>query len=222
MYNYITYEQLKDFTNFSEIKDMVETKLTDIIAVAEAVIHYVCGQSFDKDAAATKVINGNDMDVLWVPKRLYKVTTVTIDDLDMTTWVLLKFGNKFSRLAYDQKESIRIRVFKVESQRTGSFFTYGKDNVSILGDWGWSTVPEEVKTATKYIAERVALLEADTRSDTLGLISEQLGDYQYRKESKVSMPAEVKEDFVKRVVGRPAQFLLAPYVWEPIYLEATE
>ena len=222
MSDYITVAEFKAFTQYTSLSGLSDARITDLIDVAESAINYVCGQAFTKEVATTKIISGNNLDILPLPKRLYVLTTLEIDEFDFTTKVDLRYTNQYTRLSYDRRPNVRLRVYVALEQRTGKFFVYGKDNIEILGNWGWESVPNKISLATKFITERIGILYQDTSGDVLKLTSEKLGDYQYKKESPISMPAGAIEDIVSKVVGTPTQMLLNPYLWSPITINISD
>jgi len=219
--NYTTVDNLRDFTQFENIITTADLTLVDIISVAESIVDGICRQSFTKEAATKKVIDGTDLDILPLPKRLYALTTLEMDDYDYTdtVGVFLKYGNTHSSIQYDSGLAIneRLRYLVTDTQQYGHFFVGGKGNVEITGDWGWPTVPEDIRIATNFVAERVALSWREgTRNETLKISSERLGDYQWRKESEVSQPKNTQTNWLKQVIGMPTQLLLSKYLWMPI------
>lgn len=137
---------------------------------AVLAVEEYCGQRFDFEEAAEKILSGPGTTVIYLPKRLETLTFLDV------------FGNGLvytDVVVSDEKD--RITVKKVSEGAWGYYeqalyeldgspprkFTYGTDTVAITGDWGWSEFPAPVRTALRRDMEDTASADANLLSDTV-------------------------------------------------------
>lgn len=161
---------------------VIEGKIDD----AKIFIKRHCKQEFDsKEESATKYFNGNDTDTLDLYPRCYAITSVADNSYALTDLVNLKFGNNFSTLEADYPIAslgLRYRRSRAAVEGFDRMFSFGSNNIKIVGNWGWEAIPDDIINACKQIVERLTIKRLDIREWTTPFQSERTPDgYSYTK-----------------------------------------
>lgn len=210
---YVTYTECKTFSSdIPEIANGIQAFIEARITEAEFIIEFLTGQIFDeKEVAVEKVYDGNGQDILYLRTRLYTLTTFKIDDVAYTTEVNLEYDNDFAclKLDIDEAQESRLRFFYDWDK--GSFFPEASQNLKIKGDWGWSSIPEAIKTLCKKLVENLAMNRKNIRTVISPFMSEKIGDYSYTR--------MVASDLINKltldgILDSQSLLYLAKYAWK--------
>ena len=82
-----------------------------------------------------------------------------------------------------------------------------EDNIEITGDWGYSSVPAEVKNSSCLLVEKTIVEQNDKAKKSNAFKEEKIGDYFYRKFEKAGSASEE----VSRFIPTEAKLLLRKF-----------
>ena len=133
---YITYAEFDTRNEFISISEDTFNKLE---RSAREIVDTYCGQSFQAVVNKTRNYYGSGKDTLHLNDRITKLTTVTIDGEDDT--------------AYFEIDRRSHRFLRFKQSLDGSYIIGKSAEVSILGDWGWSFVPQNVEDAMDLVIQ---------------------------------------------------------------------
>lgn len=185
---WITKAEAKAYSaNVPEVTGATDAYLDAVILRAESLIKNWTEQDFTSELAVTKLENGNGASSFWLNKRLYAVTALIVDTSVLTDFVYLEFGDNFSTLKFDPDPSYAYRSYRSYKSNYTYSFSYGVDNISIKGDWGWASIPDEMKVLDKMLVERLCIADANNRITASPFMSERIGDYSYSKTFDLKM-----------------------------------
>ena len=153
------YLAASDFFNAYSDFDLPEytQKYTQIEKLARRIIDTYTGQNFQSIKNKTNVYYGNGKQQIYLGARLTGYSEVLINETDYTENVEIDLRSKYYlRLLqqYPYPDSRRDDVFPIIFPK--------KTKVSVTGDWGWNSVPNEVSQAAELLI--IDLLE-DTRRE---------------------------------------------------------
>lgn len=154
-----------------EVNNTGDTYLDGVISRAENIVKRLTEQDFNKEEAITKNVDGSGNAILGLDIRLYSLDSLIVDTSVMTDYVYLKYGDNFSLLKFDP------------SFTHDYIFTFGIENITIVGNWGWPAVPDDIKTLTKLIVRNLCVNDANFRATTGAFLTEKIGDYSYSRSS---------------------------------------
>lgn len=150
-----------------------DAKLQALLNYCTLLIESYVGFSFALESGKTISIDGDGDNQLALPQRIIAITSIT---------------NLTSNYSYDIN-SIRI-VGNNQKRLISSLDTFqqGYYNIEIVGDFGYTTVPEDVLDALTLLCNGYFYIIDD--SDTLKKMTgpfaqEQIGDYSYKLASKI-------------------------------------
>ena len=188
--------RFKSFSALPEVDACGDT--IQYLRRAQRLVKAHCKQDFWYSALATaRLVDGNAKNVIQLPVRCYSITAVTMDSGDIYDYVKLEHSNNFTLLRYDAGSSYdEVSIGDVLVTKTGKFFTKGVENLSITGNWGWASCPDDVEDATYLVAEKLVLKDANSHQKSIAspYTSEKFDDYSYSKKQDGSTIDYVKDD----------------------------
>ena len=190
-----------------EVTGAGDPYLDAVILRSEALIKNWTEQDFEKEAATTKLENGNGANSFWLNKRLYALTILIVDTSVLTDYAYLEFGDNFTTLKFDPDPAFAYRSYRHYQSNYTYEFSYGVKNISIKGDWGWAAIPEEMKTLDKMLVERLCIADSNSRATSSMFNSERIGDYSYSKNS-------IKEMKLAGIFDTEMLGLIQKYQWQ--------
>jgi hypothetical protein len=147
MPNYTTLEEMK--SRLGSISDDLDVVLTAAIDAAETAIEDVCGRPFTLAASATpRVFRGLG-------------AYVRVDDISSATGLIVTdIFQTFTQYQLEPLNALgpgrRYHPYTLIRLATGFYFAppiyYGQATVTVTAFWGWTTVPNPVKEATRILA----------------------------------------------------------------------
>ena len=198
-----------------EVVNATNDSLASKIIEAKRLIHNFCCQEFDVNMeATTKYFNGNDSDTLQIYPRCYSLDSVIDSTYNMTDLLNLKYGNNFSKLEalypiYGLGPRYRVR------EGIGPYskmFVMGSNNIEITGDWGWASVPDDVKIACMMIVEKLMIKKLDVRQWATPFETESMpGGYSYSKGN-----FKTGGGFLRMIFDEEILMMLLPYQWSQL------
>lgn len=176
---YATALDCKAISAIPAVQAKIDADLdTKYIPRAERIVNAWTRQNFNK---ATKTIRmtGSGSRIQVLPERLAVLTTVKFLELDSGGKTIVseeEVDDVFNRFWYMIGEA----NFSTPRKRSkfGSFPDM-EDNIEVTGDFGYSTVPDEVRDATCLIVEKIIVDEASAVKKSGAFKSEKIGDYSY-------------------------------------------
>jgi len=210
---YVTKDQCKSFSSdIPEVANGTDDFLDARIIEAEFIIEYLTGQEFDSNETETeKTYDGNGKDILFLRKRLYTLDAFTIDDVSYVTEIALEYDVDFACIKLDIDEASENRMKFFYGWSKGSFFPFATQNLGITGDWGWSSIPEEIKTLCKKLVENLAINRKNIRTVISPFMSERIGDYQYTRQSAEALQ---KRLILDGVLDSQSLLYINKYLWK--------
>lgn len=121
-----------------------------LIPQAQKFIDLFCGHDFTHHSAGTLIVDGTGKEVLWVtnkglidgaPAILLPAPFITVTAVTIGTTSVLPIGN--------------IKVYQRYLAYEHNKFTRGRQNVTIVCDWGYLTVPDDIAYVTAQICTNV-------------------------------------------------------------------
>lgn len=130
------------------------------IALAEAYVETQTGQWFEP-RDLTMVFDGSGDTTLLLPICLLEVTSITLDDVELTDDELADVVNYNRRgLAQDDRRNPKL-------VRLGGYtWTEGVQNVSIEGSWGYVEADDSTPLAILEVVKRLVIRDIDPLADT--------------------------------------------------------
>ena len=143
------------------------------IAVSNWIDTYCNRDSFEQEAATSKLYDGNGLDTLYV-NDLLSVTKIEILDEDGS--VDFTFDSTTMYYLYPANKTPKTSIVINSSNAPIGVFLKGKQNVKITGVFGYATtVPNEIKlVATRLVA---SIIQEKNLDATAEITSEKLGEY---------------------------------------------
>lgn len=138
------------------------TLVNSLIEQAEDLINGYCRCSFGS-TEETEKFNGKGNHKLFVSHPIISVTSVKIDDVDVTSDCIIR-------------EEVGIIEYWT------SVFTKGHWNIEVQYTYGYSEVPSPVANACLRMVSR-ALQHSKAKKQSQGMETEKLGDYSYKADS---------------------------------------
>jgi len=153
------YVSSSDF--FSEFPDFDVPEHTSRFASVEKmsrrVIDFYTGQNFQCIKGKTRKYHGNGRSKIYLEERLNHFSSVFVNDSDYTAEVTLDHRSKYY---IDMLEGYSYSDSRIDDVVKSKF--PNNTTVSITGDWGWLSVPNQVVEASKLL---IADLLDDTRRE---------------------------------------------------------
>lgn len=210
---YPTVDECKAFSDgIVEVTGASDDAITGQINAAKNLIHIYCKQDFEEnDLETTKKFNGNDSDSIDLLPRCYSLTSVIDSGYDFTDIIELKYGNNYSYLeAIENINDLGPRYRLRDTQKLyNKTFVYGTNNIEVTGDWGWSSVPDDIKNICMELVERLMIKRLDVRQYASPFSSERTPDgYSYQRDDKLSA-----------IFDFEIKIRMNKYVWQPISIE---
>jgi hypothetical protein len=165
------YPTTEDLVADSLITELTSLSESDQDALRETSINAVeefCNQSFTYAPATTYMLDGTGTGVLYLPRRLIRLTSIDIPEssISMSELVLNDINDRLivhvgpTSLGYYQT------AIRELGDNWPMRFPVGAGNITVTGDWGWDSVPERVKIAIRKDMEDTALADANGLSQT--------------------------------------------------------
>ena len=158
------YMSTADLVAASSLPELAALSAARREALRQEAIHAIedfAGQSFTQEgtvaAPVTKAVDGSGSDVLWLPKRLASLVSVTIAGIVVANATRLSDGFRLARPEWIGNYYTRA----LEMDHSGGF-PRGQGNIAVSGVWGWlgSEFPAAVNTALLYQMEDMARAES--------------------------------------------------------------
>jgi hypothetical protein len=207
---YPTCAELVAESTVAALTDLSTTQQEELYEQTLNSIHEFCGQTFDFKPGATYTINGSGSDVLYLPKRLEAITGLVVEGSGLSLGDVL-LDDPFDRLVVRPNASGGWNYYEqVMAEFGGNLpfkFTFDDENVTITGDWGWSTFPGPVRTAIRKDMEDTALADGNLLNQTIRA---------YRKFGMRDISqGNLRASFgFAPGLGDEVINLLTPYVWQ--------
>ena len=170
---------------------------------ADLIIDAFTKQTFEKETKTLRV-TGSGSRMLILPERLAVLTKLTFLDLDEGGTVVLsseEVKDVFNKLWYLIAEA---NFSTPRTRPRFGVFLKREDNIEIEGDWGYSSVPAEVKNSSCLMVEKTIVEETSKSSKSSAFKEEDIGDYSYKKFDKTEKASEE----VSRFIPTEAKLLL--------------
>jgi hypothetical protein len=176
------YEVVVGYASAQEVKDYYIGELDAVSndeiyrreKLARRIINQFCNQKFDFQLAATKVVQGNNSDSLALPERLWTLTSVKIGGTDDITSTIELADEYYIQPIintmigyYEIKQDI---IFESKYFKRGLKY-------HVKGDWGWQSVPENVRLAATMLI--YDYFNDETLLRRHGVYQSAIGDTQY-------------------------------------------
>lgn len=152
---YLTLAEFKAYKDITSSDTTDDAVIEKIIEGASRFIDDITGQTFYSDTGETRYFTATDNEVLFID-NLYGITTLKTDeDQDGTyenTWNTGQTTGDFYLMPFNA--AIKGRPYSwIEASDEGDYtFPKTQKGVQIVGDWGYSAVPADIKMACYEIA----------------------------------------------------------------------
>jgi hypothetical protein len=167
---YTTASEFRDY--FPELSDKSNEEIYRKEKLARKIIDAYAGQTFDFETATTKIVNGEDSNTLYLPRRIYELTSVSIDNTDDITTEVELYNDFWIRPVYN---FVPRRYTEIKRGIIDETYYFGLGvRYYVKGEWGWEYVPEEIQHACRLLV--ADYFEDDYMLRQHGVISAQLGD----------------------------------------------
>ena len=200
---YATAQNCKDFSPIVSDSGKTDPQLVALVVRADLIIDAFTKQTFEKETKVLRV-TGSGSRMLILPERLAVLDTLKFLDLDDGGTVILsseEVKDTFNRFWYLIAEA---NFSTPRTRPRFGVFLKREDNIEITGDWGYATVPAEVKNASCLLVEQTIVDANDKAKKSNAFKEEKIGDYFYRKFEK---PMSAGEE-VSRFIPTEAKLLL--------------
>lgn len=171
---YLTVEQLKTMNVVDIIKNATaeqDIKVQAVLNYCSSLIDAYVGFSFVEEKDVTIYTDGDGHNKIALPKRIIKITSISTTD-----------GYNYSvsdmRIVGERKK----KVLNVKES-----FDDGCDNLVVVGDFGWETVPQDVIDCLVLLCNsNYNILNDEEVLDKLArpFQQEKIGDYSYTLDKK--------------------------------------
>lgn len=159
---YPTAEELIAQTTVDELTQLTGDQQDGLLTTAIVAIEDYCSQSFTPVDEA-RVLDGTRKRKLYLPRRLDVLTSVSSGGA-VLSGVTLSADHDYIELSQMAGTGYYEQAF---AEVSGERF-YGFDGkLTITGTWGWTEVPDAVKTALRMDMEEQALADANELSPTI-------------------------------------------------------
>jgi hypothetical protein len=167
---YPTAAELVAESNIPALTELSPEQQEDLYVQSVAAIEEFCGQTFDFVPDAEFTLSGSGTDVLYLPKRLEVVASLVVEGSALSA-ADVYLDTSFDRLVVKPNVTGSWNYYEQAlyelSDSLPMIFAYDEDNVTILGDWGWSVFPEVVHIALRKDMEDTALADTNLLSQTI-------------------------------------------------------
>ena len=195
MPTYVTATVCKADTALADLSALGDAAVDKLIDRAERIIDAWTRQNF-RSRTDTLRVTGSGSRMLILPERLAVFTKIDFLDLDDGGSVVLtseQVKDVFNRNWYLIAEA---NFSTPRTRPRFGIFEKREDNMEILGDWGYSTVPIEVKNAACLLVEKTIVEENNKAAKSSAFKEEKIGDYFYRKFDKAMSAGEEVSSFI--------------------------
>lgn len=160
MGNYASVSEVQGFKIDGVTTDLTAYSSAEIeaeISFAETLIEEICEDVFYSKSATHTFDGTGNVKLFFMPKVKYRLLTATsVKELDLDGTTVLD--------TFTENVDFKLYPFYVETSRyvegdsprrrfgTGGVWPTGQNNIQIVGTWGHSAVPAEIKRATILLA----------------------------------------------------------------------
>jgi len=182
---YLTVAELKEKSFIGEIINAPvedDSLLEALIAICSKTVDAYVGYPFVQETGITLYMDGDGNNRLAPQKRILSITSISTIDQAVT------YNNSDLKITGD----VRRRILN-----SAESFEDGVDNIVIVGDFGWATVPEDVQDAVALLCNSTYVIITD--SSKIGIASgpftsEKIGDYSYTLDKRYNIDTGTKLD----------------------------
>lgn len=167
---YATPSDCKSFSALPVVTSKSDAEVQALIDRAELIINAWTRNDFNDAPGLTININGSGSKFLHLPRRIRSLTAVRFLDQPLNQASADFNQPKLTDLF------LKGNGWYLEAL---VFFPTGVENVELDVDGGYSSVPEQVKTATCKVVENLAVKEKDAKTIGGNVKKERIGDYNY-------------------------------------------
>lgn len=158
MGNYATNTDLTTFKVDGSVIDLSEYTTAEMDAAinrSESYIEYVCSDIFYSKTETMKFDGNGNFKLFFMPQSAFALLTVTTcKEVDIDGTVLDTFVEETDFIKYDYYVETS-RSYPNDSARRGvtrgGRWPKGQQNIEIVGTWGRSSVPEDIKYITTLL-----------------------------------------------------------------------
>lgn len=200
---YPTADELIAASTVTELIELTPDQQEGMRQAAVTAIEAHCNQSFEP-VVETRIVDGTRKRKLYLPKRLEELTSVSVGGAVLSSVELAEDGD-FIELP----PGVGLGYYEQTLREVSGERWYGFDGqLSITGTWGWTLVPDPVKTALRLDMEEQALADTHELSSTitsyrkLGVASISQGNLRMQLGDEIMLSPRVQRQ-------------LARYVWAP-------
>jgi len=147
---YLTLAEFKAYKNITGSDTTDDTVIERLIEGASRFIDNMTGQFFYSDTGETRYFSAEYGGILFIP-NLYGITTLKTDeDQDGTfenTWNTGQNTGDFYLMPFNAVLDGKSYSWIQANEEGDYVFPTTRKGVEIKGDWGYSAVPNEIKTA---------------------------------------------------------------------------
>lgn len=205
---YPSAEELVAASSVDALTSLTDEEQQALRDASIAAIEEFCNQSFELELDATKYVDGPGTGVLYLPKRLVNLTAIDVPDSALAlSDVALSATNDIISIRPDSIiGNYYTNVLRELNDHLPLNFVWGRQNITITGDWGWSSVPDAVKIAIRRDMEDTALADSQGLSETIRA---------YRKMGVRDISQGNLRATMSGALGLSptTMLLLEPYVW---------
>ncbi len=163
---YATPAECKLFTALAKVQAKSDAELTALISRSERLINTYTRNDFNAFPAIIVLLDGTGSRRLPLEKRIEALSAVTF----------LTPNGADELLTAQELAEIEAFEWHLAAHLT---FPAGIKNIKLLGDFGYTAVPQEVKDAICLLVETIVLRDKDAAHKGGTLKKEKIGDYSY-------------------------------------------
>lgn len=212
---YATPSDCKALSGLAAVQAKTDPELEAFIARAEIIVNAWTRQRFDLSISKSIRVTGSGSRRLVLPERLAVLVKVDFLDLDDGGTIVLArtevkdiFNKGWYLIAEGNFQTPRAR------KDFGSFPDQ-EENIEVTGQFGYASVPEEVKNATCFVVEKTVFNQGE-KSSLSDLKSERIGDYMYVKQD---VGEQTPKQEIARLIPAEARLILRQFM-KPLLPEA--
>lgn len=166
---YPSFAELVAESSIDALSTLPDEDQEVLYLAARYAIEEYTGQSFDYNAAETRVLDGPGGRKLRLPWRLETLTTLVVSNSALTEDdVTLTSEHDALLVSADAGVQTYYQRAMMEVQGWPSLgFTPGVGTVSLTGDWGWASFPQAIRTALRLDMEDQALADTNALGESI-------------------------------------------------------
>jgi hypothetical protein len=166
---YPSTEELVEISTVQALTSLTPDQQDSLRAASIAAIETYCNQSFELEMNRTIALDGNGSDVLYLPRRLERLTamTVNLSGLEVGDVTVSPEHDRLIVRTTALTPTYYTQAIRALDGHLPLRFVHGTENVILTGDWGWARFPEPVKVALRKDMEETALADSMALSETI-------------------------------------------------------